>query len=128
MQERAKDFKNGKSYDEISSILAQSISQNIQAGGRPKWKPRKFVYSHPILDKSGTMRDAAESSAMQWLHRPTEHINQIKSTDYGEVHQYRGVRTKKGENIQKIIRKFVVIQQQEQTAMITAFRKAFLRE
>ena len=128
MKARADNFRNGKPYDEIGKILSQSIAKNVEAGGRPRWKPRKYSYPHPILDKTGTMRDAAEQTSLKWIHRTTEHIDQVKSTDYGEVHQYKGVRTYIGGSVKYIIRRFVVVQPQEQTRMRNALRKAFLQE
>lgn len=128
MKARADDFRNGKPYTEIGEILSQSIAKNVEAGGRPRWKPRKYSYPHPILDKTGTMRDAAEQTSLKWILRATEHVIEVKSTDYGEVHQYKGVRTKIGNSIKRIIRKFVVVQPQEQTSMRNALRKAFLQE
>jgi phage gpG-like protein len=127
MKARAKAFDGGKPYKETAAILSKSIATNVQSGGRPKWRPRKGSYSHPILDKTGKMRDVAESTALKWQKTSDGYTNKVTSTGYGFIHQYRGVRTKISGSIQKIIRKFVVIQQTEKTKMIDAFRKAFLK-
>lgn len=125
MKARTKAFRGGKPYDEVSVIMASSINQNFNAGGRPKWQKRKGQYSHPILDLTGTMRDKAESSTSQWKHGRVLHINNIIGPQYGRVHQYTGVRTKQGNSIKNIVRKYVVFHNAEIEKMKQSFRKAF---
>lgn len=125
MRARAADFQNGKPFQEIGEIASKSIKMNVEAGGRPKWRPRKGVYHHPILDKTGLMRDKAELSALQdWIHSGRTHIKKIIGPLYGLVHQYKGV----GKKGKKIVRKYVLFQTEEIKAMGATFAKAFHRK
>jgi phage gpG-like protein len=126
MKARSKAFRGGEPYVKTGQIFSNSIANNVEAGGRPKWQKRKYDYPHPILDETGTMRDRAELTALSWEHGNVWHSDKVKSTEYGHIHQYRGVRTKRGNRIERIIRKFVVIQKTEHDKMIQAFRDAFL--
>ena len=92
------------------------------------WRARKGNYSHPILDKTGKMRDSAETSSTRWQHGAIWHIDSITGPLYGAIHQYSGVRTKIGGSIQKVIRKYIVFQVAEIEAMKQVFRDAFLRK
>ena len=128
MKAREKDFAGGKPYKEAAKILSQSIATNVNVGGRPSWPPRKGEYSHPILDETGEMRDKAEQSALTWEKTSDGYVDKVISTGYGYVHQYRGVKTKIGETITHIIRKFVAVQPDEEASMMQKFRDAFLRK
>jgi phage gpG-like protein len=128
MRKRAKDFAGGKPYKETGEILAASIKKNVEAGGRPKWKPHKYQYSHPILDKTGKMRDDAEITALSWQRQGKWMVNKVLGPFYGAIHQYTGIRTKIGGSIKKIVRKYVVVQDRERERMRDTFRKAFLRK
>lgn len=76
-------------YQDLSTLMRASIEDNFSAEGRPAWEARKYSYNHPILDKTGTMRDIAESSTnpANWQHSSTEHRLEIMSTDYANYHQ-----------------------------------------
>lgn len=126
MQERAKAFKGGEPYTQVGQIASKSIAQNVERGGRPKWRKRKGSYSHPILDKTGSMRDSGEDTATHWTQSGNVHTNEIKGPDYGLIHQYTGVKTKTGNKIENVVRKYVNFQKSEINAMTKAFRDAFL--
>lgn len=129
MKARSKAFKkNGKPYADISKIMAASINKNVNTGGRPKWKKRKYAYAHPILDLTGYMRDKAEISTRDWRHGRIYHVNKILGPTYGLIHQYTGVPTKKGSSIKNIVRKYIVFQDSEVKRMHKTFQKAFLRK
>ena len=76
-------------YQDLSILMRSSIEENFSAGGRPAWEARKYDYPHPILDKTGTMRDIAEASTnpSNWQHSSAEHRLEIRSTDYANYHQ-----------------------------------------
>lgn len=122
-QSRLKRMKanfQGKSlYNEVGEQASRSISANFEAGGRPRWKARKRKYSWPILYKTGRMRARTERTALTWIHRGRQHINQIFSPLYGKFHQY------KSKNLP--IRKFVIFTKAEIERMKNVFRQAFLR-
>lgn len=124
MKARKREFsaRDQALYREVGDIASTSIKQNVEKGGRPKWRPRKGTYFHPILDKTGLMRDLAENSAYHWIHSATTHgtlhIDKILSTLYGYFHQYG-----KGQ----VKRAFVLFQSREIQAIRTVFRNAFLR-
>jgi len=126
MKTREEAFKGTKTYDDVGKIASKDIARQVQAGGDPAWKPRKYQYSHPILDKTGRMRDKAEKTATEWKHGQVWHINTILGPLYGRVHQYTGVRTKIGGSLKKIIRKYVVFKSPVRKKMIQVFRDAFL--
>ena len=128
MKARKEAFRGGKPYEQTAKILSKSIATNVTTGGRPAWRPRKLNYSHPILDKTGNMRDYAEKSALTWVKSPDGYSDKVTSTNYGAIHQYTGVKTRTGASLENIVRKFVVVQQGEHTQMVQAFRDAFLQE
>ena len=128
MKARSKAFKGGKPYDLVGNLASKSITTNFNSSGRPRWRARNGNYSHPILDKSGDMRDSAELSATRWIHGSVWHIDSITGPRYGFFHQYSGIRTKIGGSIKKIVRKYVVFQKNEIEAMKQVFRDAFLRK
>lgn len=76
-------------YQDLSVLMLDSIQSNFAAEGRPAWEERKYDYSHPILDKTGAMRDLAEASTnpANWQHSSAEHRLDIRSTDYANYHQ-----------------------------------------
>ncbi len=80
----------GTVYKDIGEIMGDSIDANFNAEGRPKWPPRKGNYSHPILDRTGLMRDTAEMTAREgtWTHSQGDHELKIMSTEYAKYHQY----------------------------------------
>ncbi len=122
MQKRAEDFEGGKPYKEVGEILSLSIKKNVEAGGRPKWEKRKYYYSHPILDKTGRMRDDAEMTALSWIRQGDWMVDKVEGPFYGGIHQYTGV------GKAKTVRKYVVVQDSERVSMRDIFRKAFLRK
>ncbi len=128
MQARRDEFKGGKPYKKVGELLSLSIKKNVEAGGRPKWIPRKYYYSHPILDKTGKMRDDAEITALSWRRQGNWMLNQVMGPFYGAIHQYTGIKTKIGGSMKKIVRKYVVVQDGERKSMRDVFRKAFLRK
>jgi len=76
-------------YTDLGRIGQQSTRQNFNAAGRdPTWPPRQQSYSHPPLDKTGQMRDAAESSWDRWEHSGNMHIVKVRTPVYGKFHQY----------------------------------------
>lgn len=77
-------------YQDLSILMLDSIQQNFASEGRPRWESRKYDYPHPILDKTGTMRDIAEMSTnpSNWQHSSAEHHLDINSTDYANYHQH----------------------------------------
>ena len=83
-------LKPGKRvYTDLGRIGQQSTIQNFNAAGRePTWPPRQQTYSHPPLDKTGRMRDAAESSWDRWEHSGNMHIVNVVTPLYGKFHQY----------------------------------------
>ena len=127
MKKRAEAFSGGKPYQDTGGIASRSIAKNVNVGGRPKWQKRKGNYSHPILDKTGAMRDIAEDTATKWQHQSVWHNLQILGPKYGFYHQYTGIRTKIGNQIQKVVRKYVVFQKSELREIREAFSKAFHR-
>lgn len=76
-------------YQDLSILMRSSIEENFSAEGRPAWEARKYDYPHPILDKTGMMRDMAEASTnpANWQHSSAEHRLEIRSTDYANYHQ-----------------------------------------
>lgn len=128
MQARSTDFKGGKPYDEIGKVASASIKKNVDSAGRPKWRKRKGSYPWPILNKTSTMRNRAESTALRWVHGAKIHVNKIFGPDYGLIHQYTGVKTKIGSKVSNIVRKYVLFQKAEVKKMQDAFRKSFLRK
>ncbi|MCP4568504.1 MAG: hypothetical protein GY841_13080 [FCB group bacterium] len=126
MKDRKREFsaRDPKLYKETGEFISESISKNFAGRGRkPRWKNRKKYYSHPILDKTGKMRDLAENSALHWTHTATyegtQHINKIISTGYGLHHQYGC-----GNNP---LRAFVKIFIYEKAIIKSFFQKAFHR-
>ena len=96
MKARAAEIRGtqGTLYQDISTVMSRSIAKNVNAGGRdPKWRKRKGTYSHPILDKTGRMRDDAESSAQgPWISAGTKHLLNIRGPEYGFYHQSHGTK------------------------------------
>jgi phage gpG-like protein len=46
-------------WDRIGNLVRDSIKLNFDSGGRPvKWPPRKDDLPHPLLIKSGTLKDS----------------------------------------------------------------------
>lgn len=121
MKNRADAFsgRNPKIYTGISQDAALSIKKNFDAQGRPKWQKRKRTYSHPILDKTGTMRDNAESSVHRWYFQGQTYIMKVLSTEYGIYHQYGTSKLP--------IRAFVLFQPNELVKMQQRFNTAFLK-
>jgi phage gpG-like protein len=121
--ERTKKELSGTSgtlYSDISKIGQNSTIQNFNAEGRPAWEARKGHYSHPILDKTGAMRDEAEASWYNWLHTKRSHVVDIFAKEYGQYHQY-GVPRGSGARI--AIRKFVRLLPNEIAQIITRIRR-----
>lgn len=121
MKARANKFsgKDPSVYNGISADAGQSINKNFNAQGRPRWRKRKGEYSHPILDKTGTMRDAAESSTNRWYFAGHEYSIKVLSTPYGIFHQYGTSKLP--------IRAFVLFQPAEVLKMKKRFQRAFLK-
>lgn len=111
--------QQGKIYPNIGAILSESIKKNVEAGGRPKWKPRKRWYSHPILDFTGNMRDMAEYSAMygQWHHSGDLHQLDIEAPFYGKFHQFG-----RWYGREWIIRKYILTNADERQKMLKEFK------
>jgi phage gpG-like protein len=110
---------NGKIDRQLGVIASASIKRNVDAGGRPKWPKRTRSYPWPILDKTSTMRNTAESTALEWQKEGSWHVDKIFGPQYGLYHQYG---TKK-----LPVREYVSIQQPEIQAMFKVFEDAFLR-
>ena len=109
---------DSKMYQDIGKIAEESINTNFNVGGRPTWAKRKGKYSHPILDRTGKMRDDAALSTHTWNHQSTNHDLDIKTPEYGKYHQY-GTRS-------LVIRKFAQFLQVEVEKMKDRIRKVFL--
>ncbi len=79
----------GTVYKDIQETMGESINENFNAEGRPSWPIRVGTYPHPILDKTGLMRDTAEMSAKDgdWIHASGDHLLKIMSTTYAKYHQ-----------------------------------------
>lgn len=109
-------------YQDLSTLMRASIEDNFSAEGRPAWEERKYSYSHPILDKTGTMRDIAEMSTnpTNWQHSSAEHRLEIMSTDYAKYHQ-DGKQYADG----FIVRKFVKLTDTEESAAQKLFDQVF---
>lgn len=106
-----------KVYSDLSRIGKQSTIANFNNEGRdPSWPLRDGQYSHPILDKTGRMRDSAEISWQSWEHAGSTHSVKIKTPEYGKYHQYGTKRLP--------ARKFVKWIQREIEAGRVAIRKA----
>jgi len=108
---------------------AKSIDKNFNAEGRPKWAQRKGDYSHPILDKTGTMRDKAVADAKgTWRVSGDEHrleIHSPRSQDgypYGVKHQLIGMPAR---NVKWTFRKFWKMTAAERRATWKIFRTLF---
>lgn len=106
-------------YQDLSTLMLDSIQTNFAAEGRPAWEERQYQYSHPILDKTGRMRDLAESSTnpANWQHSSAEHRLDIKSTDYANYHQQGTSRLP--------VRKFVQLTNGEEDAAQKLFEQVF---
>lgn len=106
-------------YQDLSTLMRASIEDNFSAEGRPAWEARKYQYSHPILDKTGTMRDIAEMSTnpTNWQHSSREHHLEIRSTDYANYHQQGTSRLP--------VRKFVQLTAGEEDAAQKLFDHVF---
>lgn len=111
-------------YPDIGRILHDSILTNFHSAGRPRWQPRKGTYSHPILDRTGRMKDDALMSTRRWQHTGNQHLLNIYTPVYGAIHQLTGLPTKEG----RVIRKFVLLQQAEIDAIRARLRRAFSHE
>ncbi len=106
-----------KVYKNLSKVGLQSTVKNFNSAGRdPVWPPRQKEYSHPPLDKTGRMRDTAESSWGTWEHTGDRHTIKILSPSYGKYHQYGTSKLP--------IRKFVKWLQSEIEAGKVIIRKA----
>lgn len=142
MQARSKAFKSRRGpYAESGKVLAESINKNFNAQGRPSWKARAGVYSHPILDKSGKMRDKAETDASgPWRISGTTHTLQIhsplsrKGFPYGIMHQIYGIQEQKSRvgnkrtGKRRTVRKFIRPYGAEFSRLRKPFRAAFLQK
>jgi phage gpG-like protein len=119
MKARADNFsgRNPKVYIGISKDVGRSIAQNFNAQGRPKWTKRKGEYSHPILDKTGKLRDAVEASTVRWNFMGHEYTMRIMGPEYGIFHQYGCGNL--------VAREFVLFQASEMAIMRSRFIKAF---
>ena len=106
-------------YQDLSILMRASIEDNFAAEGRPAWEARKYEYSHPILDRTGTMRDIAEASTnpSNWQHSSAEHRLEIRSTDYANYHQHGTSRLP--------VRKFVQLTAGEENAAQKLFDDVF---
>ena len=109
-------------YQDLSILMRSSIEENFSAGGRPAWDARKYDYPHPILDKTGMMRDIAEMSTnpANWQHSSAEHRLEIMSTDYAKYHQ-DGKQYADG----FIVRKFAKLTDTEENAAQKLFDDVF---
>lgn len=74
----------------VSQVLGDSIAANYNAQGRPRWKARKRIYFHPILDRTGRKRDTEENSARNgvWRRSGKTWTLDVISPGYGLCHQY----------------------------------------
>jgi phage gpG-like protein len=119
LQQRAERLRgqSGNLYPDLGKLLSKSIKTTVESGGRePRWPKRKGTYSHPILDLTGTMRDAAELSALkEWVVQNTRHTLNIRGPNYGLVHQYSSKKLPE--------RKYVKPVLTERTAMGDRIRK-----
>jgi len=108
---------SGKLYPDLGKQLSTSVKKTFNAQGRdPKWAKRKGTYSHPIFGKTGFMRDAAESTALEsWEVQGTTHTLPVKGPSYGQNHQYGTV------NLPE--RKYVKPTEPEKTKMRDRVRK-----
>lgn len=106
-------------YQDLSTLMRASIEDNFAAEGRPAWEARKYDYPHPILDKTGAMRDIAEASTnpANWQHSSAEHRLEIRSTDYANYHQHGTSRLP--------VRKFVQLTSGEEDAAQKLFDDVF---
>lgn len=107
---------NSRMYGDIGKISRNSVTQNFNAQGRPDhWEPRKDTKPHPILDKTGRMRDAAETTSQIWTQEGFAHHINIRTPAYGLIHQYGRGRVP--------MRKFVEFLQSEIQAIRDRIRK-----
>jgi len=113
--------EKGRLYKDIGIITAKSIVKNFGSEGRPGWRVRKYDYSHPILDRTGTMRDRAEQSTQNWHKTSHGWDLDIITVFYGAIHQLRGILT----NGVPIIRKFARLTTSEIEAVRERIRKVF---
>lgn len=124
METLNRDFSevNGTIDKQLGSIVSASIKSNVDAGGRPKWQKRSRSYPWPILDKTGAMRKAAESTALVFEKQGSWHVNKILGPQYGPYHQYA---TPKRPSLP--IREYILLQSSEIQAMFKVFETAFER-
>jgi phage gpG-like protein len=102
-------------YREIATLLDTSTTANFQAHGRPVWIPRKHPYGWPILQKSLLMmRKTLSYIRANWEHTAKTHIKKIKSTEYGQYHQY-------GQG--QALRPFVALQAAEMGAIYSILKR-----
>jgi hypothetical protein len=86
--QRVLQDSNAPFLDEIGQIVHQSIADRFNAQG-PGWEPRKDPKgTWPILDKTGRMRDAAETTSTRWIMEGTERRIEITTPNYGVYHQH----------------------------------------
>jgi len=106
-------------YNAAAKTLNGSIGKNFDSGGRPKWPKRTRQYPWPILVKTGTMKQAALSTSLQWQHQGAVHVIRVKGPHYGIYHQYGSKKLP--------VRKYALLQQPEIQAMHQVFRDAFVK-
>lgn len=111
-------LKAKKTYDDISNIMVKSTQNNLQSGGRePQWPKRKRVYTWPILNKTGAMKNQSLSESRTWLHQSQLNILNIYSTFYAKFHQYGTKHLP--------VRKFVKLLEQEEEQIINVIKQVF---
>jgi phage gpG-like protein len=98
---------NSETYQAIGRVVEESIAQNFAEQGRPPWQPRKDDKPHPILNKTGALKDAALRSTKEWKTEGKKKILEILTPLYGLFHQYQTRR----ESLP--VRKFVAFTQAE---------------
>lgn len=106
-------------YKDLAAIIETSIRENFNAEGRPRWQPRQDNEPHPILDRTGAMRDSAESSARDGFVKESTQTNALSiwTPIYGHFHQYKTRRASLP------VRKFVIFTQAEIAAMLFRIRQ-----
>jgi phage virion morphogenesis protein len=78
-----------------AEILAKSAGKTFDAQGRPKWVDRKDDLTHPILDRTGRMRDSMEmttetgDAVVRYTIGSREaFLEKGTAVEYGQYHQF----------------------------------------
>ena len=104
-------------WQSIGNVVRDSVHRNFDVEGRPvKWKPRKDNKPHPILNKSGRLKNSI------YVEEQKNGVSIGSRVPYQAVHQY-GYAPR---NIPA--RPYLTIQEQDKKQILNEIKKYILKK